>query len=174
MADYKIIIPFILKWEGGYCEVKGDRGGATNKGVTLLTFQSVYGKNKTKQDLKNITDKQWNYIFKKLFWDKCNCDGIKDQSVANILVDYAWGSGTSRAIKDIQTIIGTVSDGIAGQKTITAINNMDAKLLFNKIKERRIQFYNNIVKSNPSQQKFLKGWTNRVNNLIYGVPYWNK
>lgn len=172
MADYKVIVPFILKWEGGYADIKEDRGGATNKGVTIATFRSVYGKDKTKQDLKNITDEQWNYIFKKLFWDKCKCSDITDQSVANIIVDYAWMSGTSRAIKDVQTIVGTTADGICGAKTIAAINKMTANVLFNKIKARRIQFYNNIVKANPSQSKFLKGWTNRVNSLVYDKPYW--
>lgn len=172
MADYKVIIPFILKWEGGYVDIKEDRGGATNKGVTIATFRSVYGKDKTTQDLKSITDEQWNYIFKKLFWDKCKCTGITDQSVANIIVDYAWGSGISRAIKDVQTMVGTSVDGICGPKTIAAINRTDPPALFDKIKARRIQFYNNIVKANPSQSKFLKGWTNRVNSLVYGKPYW--
>lgn len=172
MTNYKVIIPFILKWEGGFVNDPDDRGGATNKGVTIATFRSVYGKNKSVSDLKNITTDQWNYIFKTLFWDKCKCDNINDQSVANIIVDYAWGSGVSRAIKDVQTIVGTTADGISGPKTISAINKTDAKTLFNKIKERRIQFYNNIVKSNPSQKKFLKGWTNRVNALVFGAPYW--
>lgn len=172
MADYKVIVPFILKWEGGYADVKEDRGGATNKGVTIATFRSVYGKNKTKQDLKNISDGQWNYIFKKLFWDKCRCGDILDQSVANIIVDYAWMSGTSRAIKDVQAIVGAAADGICGPKTVAAVNKADAPILFNKIKARRIQFYNSIVKASPSQSKFLKGWMNRVNSLVYGKPYW--
>lgn len=172
MANSSVITPFILKWEGGYCDVKDDRGGATNKGVTLATFRSVYGQDKTKDDLKRITDKQWSYIFKKLYWDKCKCDDIKDQSVANILVDYAWMSGPARAIRDIQSISGALPDGIAGPKTTAAINAMAPKALFGKLRQKRLLFYNNIVKSNPSQSKFIKGWTNRVNALVYGAPYW--
>lgn len=172
MANYKVIVPFIIKWEGGYVDIKEDRGGVTNKGVTMATFCSVYGKSKTKQDLKNITDEQWNYIFKKLFWDKCRCGDIADQSVANIIADYAWMSGVSRAIKDVQKIVGVTPDGICGAQTIGAVNKGAPNDLFNKIKARRIQFYNNIVKANPSQSKFLKGWTNRVNSLVYGRPYW--
>jgi len=30
---------------------------------------------------------------KKNFWDKWKADLIKDQSIANILVDWVWGSG---------------------------------------------------------------------------------
>lgn len=174
MANSDVIVPFILKWEGGYCDIKGDRGGATNKGVTLRVFQSVYGQSKTKDDLKRITDAQWSYIFKKLYWDKCKCSDIKDQSVANMLVDYAWMSGVSRAIKDIQSITGATADGIAGSKTIAAINAVKPDILFEKLRSKRLLFYNNIVKSNPSQYKFLKGWTNRVNALVYGAPYWKR
>ena len=49
-------IKFILSWEGGFVNDQRDSGGATNKGVTLSTFQTVFGKDKTVKDLKNITD----------------------------------------------------------------------------------------------------------------------
>ena len=38
MANYKVLVPFILKFEGGFVNDPHDRGGATNKGVTLATF----------------------------------------------------------------------------------------------------------------------------------------
>ena len=43
MANYKELIPFILRWEGGFAVVPGDRGGATSRGVTLATLRLVYG-----------------------------------------------------------------------------------------------------------------------------------
>lgn len=46
---------FIRSWEGGYSNIPQDSGGPTNKGVTLATFQHVFGKDKTVSDLKNIT-----------------------------------------------------------------------------------------------------------------------
>ena len=74
MADYRKLVPFIKKWEGGFSNHPQDRGGATNKGVTLTTYRMVYGKDKTVDDLKNMTESQWNYIFKKLYWDKWKAD----------------------------------------------------------------------------------------------------
>ncbi len=41
MADVKILAPFILKWEGGFVDDPVDRGGATNKGVTIATWRQV-------------------------------------------------------------------------------------------------------------------------------------
>lgn len=52
MADYTKLVPFIKKWEGGFGNHPKDKGGATNKGVTLATYRMVYGKNKTVDDLK--------------------------------------------------------------------------------------------------------------------------
>ena len=51
MADKNKLIPIIKKWEGGYGELRLDNGGATNSGVSIAVFQSVYGKNKTKNGI---------------------------------------------------------------------------------------------------------------------------
>ena len=59
-------------------------------------------------------------------------------------------------------------DGIVGDKTIQAINNHDPKTLFTKIHERRKLFLENIVKNNPSQKIFLKGWLRRLEGIQYG------
>ena len=166
MADYTKLIPIIKKWEGGYSDNPNDRGGATNSGVTLAVYQSVYGKNKTKNDLKKMTSDQWNYIFTKLYWNKWKADEIKNQSIANILVDWVWMSGLG-TIKKIQSLFGLTADGIVGNKTISYINSHDQEEIFNKILNRRKQFYESLVKNNPSQKVFLKGWMNRLNTFKF-------
>ena len=166
MADKNKLIPIIKKWEGGYSDNPNDRGGATNSGVTLAVYQSVYGKNKTKNDLKKMTNEQWNYIFTKLYWNKWKADDIKNQSIANILVDWVWMSGTG-TIKKIQSLFGLTADGIVGNKTISYINSHDQEEVFNNIWNRRKQFYESLVKNNPSQKVFLKGWMNRLNTFKF-------
>lgn len=168
MASYKELVPFIRKWEGGFVNHKNDRGGATNKGITIGTFRSVFGQGKTIEDLKRLTEEQWMFIFKKLFWDKCKADQIQDQSIANMLVDWAWNSGAVTAIKHLQKLVGVTADGIVGKQTLNAINSRDPMPLFINFKSERIKFYKNIVKSNPSQQVFLNGWLNRVAHIAYG------
>ena len=62
MANYKQIIPFILSWEGGFCNRKNDRGGATNKGVTINTWRGYCakkGKPATIETLKAMTTSEW-------------------------------------------------------------------------------------------------------------------
>ena len=166
MADKKKLIPIIKRWEGGYSDNPNDRGGATNSGVTLAVYQSVYGKNKTKNDLKRMTNDQWNYIFTKLYWNKWKADEIKNQSIANILVDWIWMSGLG-TIKKIQSLFGLTADGIVGNKTISYINSNNQEEIFKKIWNRRKSFYESLVKNNPSQKVFLKGWMNRLNTYKF-------
>lgn len=168
MANPNVLIPFVLRYEGGFVNDPADSGGPTNKGVTLNTFRSVYGRAKTINDLKHMTDNEWRHIFKSLYWDKCKGDDITDQSIANLLVDWAYNSGTSLAIRHIQRIVGVKADGIMGNITLSAINNHSPLPLFGALKQDRIAFYHSIVAKRPANKKFLKGWLNRVNSFTYG------
>ena len=166
MANHKILEPFILKWEGGFVNDKDDLGGYTNMGVTLATYRSVFGSKKTVNDLKRMTRVQWGIIFKKFYWDKWNADNIKNQNVANILVDWLWCSG-SYGIKIPQRVLGVSADGIVGSKTIAAINARDGRELFDAIKKERKDFIDRICLTRPQNRKFKKGWLNRINSLDY-------
>lgn len=170
MADPKKLIPFILKWEGGFVNDPDDLGGATNKGITIGTF-GEYRKRKglpspTVQDIKSLSDKDWYEIFKTLYWDRWKADEIKSQSVADILVDWVWASGV-HGIKRPQRILGVSSDGIVGSKTIAALNAADPKKLFDAIKADRAKFIDEICRARPKNEKYRKGWMNRINAIKY-------
>lgn len=161
MANYKKLVSFILKWEGGY---SNNDGYPTMKGVRLDTFRAVYGKSKTVKDLKNITTEQWEYIFKTYYWDKCKADAIEAENVAFALVDWYWNSG-KWAVKRTQRLVGVSDDGIVGSYTINAINAAGSGL-FAKINNSRRSYYNSLANKNASKYwKFLKGWLNRVEDL---------
>lgn len=165
MADYKKLIPTVLKWEGGFVNHPSDPGGATNSGVTLSTFRNVYGKDKTVQDLKNMTREQWEYIFKTRFWDRWKADDIDNQSIANLLVDWLWASGVY-GIKYPQEVLGVKTDGIVGLKTLAAINYYpNKKELFDKLWNRRKKHFEGIVRNRPQSKVFLKGWLRRLSDF---------
>ena len=168
MADHKKLVPFVLKHEGGVVNDPDDAGGFTNKGITLKTFRSIYGKDKTKEDLINITDEQWGHIFKAYYWDKFNADKIESQSIANMSVDWAYNAGVGTVAKKIQNIIGTKPDGIIGSSSLKLINTVqDSKELFEQIKAARIMFYKKLVEKKPTNAKFLKGWLNRTEAIKF-------
>ena len=164
MAVYTKIIKKILKWEGGYA---GNIDGATctMKGVTLATYRRFFGKEKTCKDLKEITQAEWDYIFKKGFWDRWKADDIENQSIAELLVDWCWTSGVW-GIKFPQRVLGVKDDGIVGPKTLAAINDYeDKEELFNKLWNRRKKHFQDIAKGGKA--KFLGGWLNRLNDFKY-------
>lgn len=166
MADFKKFAPVLLEHEGGFVNDPDDKGGATNMGVTLRTYQAYCGSEKNVADLMHISYGTWQKIMKDGYWDRCRADEIVSQSVAEIMVDWCVNSG-SVAIKQIQTIVGIKPDGMVGPLTLAAINGSDAEDLFNCIKLARIQHYENIIKADPVKRKYRKGWMNRVNSFVY-------
>lgn len=168
MAKVEILAPYIKKWEGGFANDPADRGGATNKGVTIATFEA-YCKAKSLprpnvERLKRMTDDEWLDILKTMFWDRWQADKIKSQKLANILVDWVWGSGVY-GIKIPQRILGVNQDGIVGNKTLEALNAQDPDKLFQVIYEARKKYLNDITISRPINKRFLKGWLNRLEDI---------
>lgn len=162
MADFNKFLNILLKVEGGYVNHPNDKGGCTNKGITIDTFKNYYGQDMTCEDLKNITDEQAGKIYKELYWDRCWGDEIESDKVANIIIDWAVNSGVKTALRNVQKIVGTLVDGVMGNMTLTAINNYGEEELFLKIRNTRKQFYENIINRNPSQKVFRHGWLNRL------------
>ena len=164
------LAPFVLEHEGGFVNDPLDRGGATNKGVTIAVWKAQgYDKDGDGDidvaDLKLITEADAIMIMKKNYWDRWKADRIKNQAIANTLVDWVWGSG-AWGIKIPQRILGVKDDGVVGIKTLEAINKQNPNKFLEKLYLARFNFLDGIVASNPSQKRFIKGWKNRMNDLI--------
>jgi len=166
MANVKILAPIIIEWESRkFTNDPIDRGHATKDGITLSTWMAQgYDKDGDGDvdvdDLKLINNNDFEFILK-LYWNSWKADQINNQSIANILVDWVWGSG-SWGIKIPQRILGLTEDGVVGKITLNAVNTANQKGLFQDIKKFREQFLWDIVKRDPTQQRFIKGWLNRL------------
>jgi len=172
MADVKYLAPFILKWEGGFVNDPDDLGGATNMGVTMVTYKE-YCRRKgrpepTVDDLKHLSNDEWLDILKSMYWDRWKADFIKNQSIANILVDWVWASG-KYGVKIPQELLGVTADGIVGNNTLAAVNNYPSQHeLFDKIKQARLDYIDDICKKRPTNEKYRRGWCNRINSFCFG------
>ena len=189
MAKVDVLLPFILKWEGGFVNDPADAGGATNKGVTIATWrQCGYDKDGDGDidvdDLKLISDADVkDRVLKPFYWDRWKADGIQSQKIANILVDWVWGSGKHGIIIP-QRILGVKADGIVGNKTLSAVNFADPDQLFAAIYKARVDFLNEITENSIAKyerkigskatekellkytnKRFIKGWLNRLESI---------
>ena len=171
MASVDKLVPHILKWEGGLVYDPDDLGGLTNMGVTFQTYKAYCRKKgcpvPTEERLKNLTKEQFTDILKTMYWDACKADGIESQSVANAVVDWAWHSGTATAVKEVQRVLGVKDDGIIGNITLSAINSHSPLPLFGKIKQARVAYIERICNARPANNKFKKGWFNRIDDLYF-------
>jgi lysozyme family protein len=175
MASHKEIVPFFYKWEGGLSKDKNDsassnpcptpfngvKGYHTNKGVTYTAWTSVFG---SSQDARffEMNNEDWGAIFKRGYWDKVKGDKIQYQSIANVLVSWAWGSGSRTAIKQMQRVLKVSDDGVIGNQTLNALHACNEVELFDKCILARKAFFESIARRNPKNMKFLKGWLNRL------------
>ena len=189
MANVDILLPFILKWEGGFVNDPADSGGATNKGVTIATWKRCGYDNDGDgdidvADLKLISNNDVrNRVLKPAYWDRWKADNIHSQKIANILVDWVWGSG-KHGIVIPQRLLGVNPDGIVGDKTLSAVNFADPDQLFDAIYNARVKFLKDITASSiaayekkigrkateqelmkHTNKRFLKGWLRRLADI---------
>lgn len=162
MANFDKFITHLLKQEGGYANHPNDAGGCTNMGITIGTYRSVFGQDKTCEDLKQLSRQDAATIYKSLYWDKCKADSITDDAVAWLFVDFAVNSGVRTAVRKIQTLVGTTPDGLMGNMTLRAINKCQD--LYGKLMDARKEYYDILVTNKPTQKVFYKGWLNRLKN----------
>jgi len=174
MADYRLFVPFVLRWEGGWADDKDDKGGKTNRGITINTYNALAKRllniEPTLENFKRLTKAQAG-LFVKYFWDKSTANNqVRSQKVAEAITSWRWGSG-SYGLKEFQRLLNAKHnaklkvDGKVGTKTVAKVNTINPDQLFNEMLVARKAFFERLARKDPSQKKFLRGWTNRLMNF---------
>lgn len=159
-TNFKTSLDHVLVYEGGWADHPQDPGGATMKGVTLQVYRNHFGADKTKEDLRNISDSELEKIYKSGYWDKCRCDDLPS-GVDFAVFDSAVNSGPGRGAKWLQASIGAVQDGGIGPNTLAKVKGHKPDQIVNSICDTRLNFLGSL----NNWSVFGRGWQKRVDDL---------
>lgn len=163
IATFELILPKLFIHEGGFVNHPKDPGGATNMGITLRTLAGFLGDPKTTvQRLKEMTKAEAAKIYKIQYWDKVHGDRLP-AGLDYAVFDFAVNSGTSRAVKELQKIVGAGVDGIIGFETLSKVksSSLNPKQLANELCKARLAF----MKRLKHWPTFKNGWSRRVEEV---------
>ena len=172
-AAYAKSIDFLLKWEGGYVDHPNDKGGPTNRGITIPVLKVAQAQGVVKHcNIKDLTKQEAMAIYKTNYWNHHGWNELAWAVCAaclDISVNHGprgWALIVQRACNKLGA--GLTVDGKYGAKSKAALWSLakkEPKGLALAICEMKQDYYNRIVAADESQKVFLKGWTNRVNAL---------
>jgi lysozyme family protein len=165
-ADCHRIVPFILKWEGGWVNNIHDAGGETNKGIAYKTWKHYYGA-ACHDSFMIMPVAKWEHIYKDGYWDVVHGDQIKSQKIAEVLAEWCWGSGSAIPIKAVQRQLHIQVDGVFGVGTLRAINAAQEKALYEALVTDRFKFLAHLPQYASSNWIFTDGWYNRMTDFVF-------
>ncbi len=141
----------------GYVNDPDDLGGETKGGISKRAFPSL--------DIKALDLDKIVRIYYTHYWKAAYCHQFAGP-VALCQLDAAVQHGAITAITLLQEIAGTKPDGKVGSKTLNAVNGSDVEYLVARYGLRRARFYARILKKNYRQTRFIKGWHNRLVDVL--------
>ena len=159
--NFEACLSMLLKHEGGYVNHPKDPGGETNLGVTRKVWEQWIGKPAGKDAMKKLTVADVAPLYKKLYWDKVKGDDLPS-GVDWAVFDWAVNSGTGRAAKALQKIVGVEPDGGIGAATVAAVKKADPATVIKKLALMRENFYRNL----PTFGTFGRGWLRRNDETL--------
>jgi len=170
--------PKALDWvfgaEGDYSDDADDAGGATRFGISLRYLKGkgslgdIDGDGDIDaQDIRELSRTSAAPFYRMDFWDKCRC-GDMPFPLAVIIFDQAVNTGSRTAARMLQKHVGAKPDGVIGSITLSkAIVQFrrNPTWFVASYMGKRSHYYHDISVKNPTLEKFINGWFNRLFEL---------
>jgi len=181
---------YTLKWEGGYSNDPHDHGKETYKGISRVWWPDWEGWKTIDRAKRNsgfektlLTNKELDdhvrAFYIKNFWGPIKGEDISSLSedVAAEVFDAAVNMGVKRASKYFQKALNVFNrngtkyaditvDGSIGPNTLKLyklfMNNNSDDLMMKALLIQRGGFYMERAVDEPSQERFIRGWLNRL------------
>lgn len=163
------IIDELIRREGGYVNHPADRGGPTKFGITQKTLGQWRGRSVSAQEVRDLEESEARAVYAKLFVSEPKLDQVQDAALRELLIDCAVNHGPARAVKWLQTALGTPADGVIGPRTLAALAEQRAADLYKRVLAARIVFYGRLVTDDRAQAAFAAGWAARAAEFVTGL-----
>jgi lysozyme family protein len=146
--NFDTCFKYLMVDEGGYTNDPADSGGATNYGITIKDYRLYINKNGTPADVKKLTITQAKAIYKSKYWDALGCDSLPS-GVDNACFNYGVLAGIGRPKANLKKFA----------------NIKDPDKLIDAMCDEMKSFLNRLADRRPKDERFRKGWNNRVDRL---------
>lgn len=153
---FDVAFNWVMLAEGGYSNDRADKGGETLYGLSRRSYPNL--------DFSTLTIAKSKMIYHRDFWRAIKGDQLPS-IVAIALFDAAVNHGVRSAVEMLQRAVKAKPDGIIGSKTIARCNETNHTNLVALFLARRCRRYARIVINDPTQNRFLLGWMNRITKL---------
>jgi lysozyme family protein len=188
LADFTVAYAITMAYEGGYSNDGDDVGGETYKGVARRYYPSWAGwviidaqkfNPNFPECLEDLPDLQQHVknFFKATYWDVMWGDDMPNQGIANEMFDTGVNMGVSRAVtylqgglnilnRNQQNYPDIVEDGHFGPTTFSTLQkylSIDSNEYLLKVMViLRGMHYIEYMRKSPTQERFARGWLNRI------------
>lgn len=164
------IVTGILAREGGYVNRADDRGGPTNRGITIPTLTEWLKRPATIEDVKSLTEAQAREIYLALYIRQPGFARIPDARLRELVVDCGVHSGQRHAAEWLQKILGVRQDGVLGPKTMAALAAMPVLYVYLGLCALRMRVLGRLISRDRSQAANAAGWMDRVASFVENTP----
>jgi lysozyme family protein len=169
-SDWDRSIAFVLAREGGYVNDPADKGGETNMGITAATLAGACAAGLVGHcNVKALTQDEAKKIYRANYWDRYGWGAVAwpaSLCLFDATVNHGGGGMAKIAQRTANALTWKLDvDGKFGPKTLESIQRVtaaDAKEYTEEFLRQRKKYYDEIIDRNNSQEKFRKGWYNRI------------
>jgi len=123
------ILEGILRREGGYRFVPGDRGGATNFGITQATLGNwrKLGRPATPDEVRALPKEEAEAIYYAQYL--APFAAVPNAALKVQLIDFGVNSGVERAIRYLQRTLGIPATGELGLNTLSVLKAASGQMV---------------------------------------------
>ncbi|MDG1874240.1 MAG: glycosyl hydrolase 108 family protein [Mariniblastus sp.] len=192
MANFDIAYGETEIREGGYVNDPVDKGGETHRGVTRKYHPQWPGwkiveqlKRDHPEDFKQRINDSHELaelakdLYRAKYWTPIRGDEIPDQHIANKVFDTGVNQGVARSIRYLQESLNQLNrnqksyaniktDGRLGDQTLRAMQQFlkleknQPDYLLKMLNLMQANHYIEVMRKDPTQERFARGWLNRV------------